>query len=127
MVMTLILATLLAVVIDVAVVAWHQRQLIAVTDASALSGAQGLDERVLYTQGASEVIPLDRTRVRQMTSDYLVAANAAERFQQFRFEVISDEQAVLVRTWAVLTPPLRGSLTGPVTVRATALATTPIR
>jgi uncharacterized membrane protein len=36
---TLILATLLAVTIDVAAVAWHQRQLAAFTDAAALGGA----------------------------------------------------------------------------------------
>ena len=38
-VLTLILATLLAVTIDIAAVAWHQRQLTALTDAAALAGA----------------------------------------------------------------------------------------
>jgi hypothetical protein len=77
---TLILATLLAVTIDVAAVAWHQRQLAALTDAAALAGAQGLDEAILYSRGATEVIPLDPSRVSELAHNYLAAANAPARF-----------------------------------------------
>lgn len=127
MVSTLILASLLAVVIDVTTVSWHQRQLSGVTDAAALAGAQGLDQQVLYTRGAGEVIPLDPGLVQILTNEYLLAVRAHHRFANFAAHVTSDSRTVLVQTSASLTPPLRGSITGPVTLGATALATTPIR
>jgi Flp pilus assembly protein TadG len=127
MIMTLILATLLAVIIDIATVAWHQRQLSAITDATALAGAQGLDKQVLYTRGAGDVIPLDSDLVRTLGYQYLLAARAPQRFAEFSADITSDNQSVLVRTSAKLTPPLRGSLTGPIRLHASALATTPIR
>lgn len=126
-VVILILVTLLAVAIDLATVAWHQRQLAAVTDAAALAGAQALDEEALYTRGAGEVIPLEPALVQAMAYEYLGLSRAPERFNDFAAEISSDRQTVLVQTSASITPPLRGGFIGPVTLRATALATNPIR
>jgi uncharacterized membrane protein len=123
---TLILATLLAVTIEVAAVAWHQRQLAALTDAAALAGAQGLDEATLYSRGATEVIPLDPSRVSELAHNYLAAANALARFANFNFSAITSHDTVLVSTTATFLPPLRGAFTGPVTLSSSALATTPI-
>jgi hypothetical protein len=123
---TLILATLLAVTIDVAAVAWHQRQLAALTDAAALAGAQGLDEATLYSRGATEVIPLDPARVSELAHNYLAAANASARFANFNFSATTSHDTVLVSTTATFLPPLRGAFTGPVTLSSSALATTPI-
>jgi hypothetical protein len=123
---TLILATLLAVTIDVAAVAWHQRQLAALTDGAALAGAQGLDEATLYLRGATEVIPLDPARVHELAHTYLAAANASTRFANFNFYATTSNDTVLVSTTATFLPPLRGVFTGPVTLFSSALATTPI-
>jgi uncharacterized membrane protein len=123
---TLILATLLAVTIDVAAVAWYQRQLAALTDAAALASAQGLDEATLYSRGATEVIPLDPARVSELAHNYLAAANAPARFANFNFSATTSHDTVLVSTTATFLPPLRGAFTGPVTLSSSALATTPI-
>jgi len=125
-VLTLILATLLAVTIDIAAVAWHQRQLTALTDAAALAGAQGLDERALYLHGATEVIPLDPAQVLALTNNYLIAADASSRFDNFSFRLAAENNSVAISTTATFLPPLRGAFTGPVTLLASALATTPI-
>jgi len=91
-----------------------------------LAGAQGLDERTLYLQGATDVIPLDPAQVSALTDNYLIAANASSRFENFSFRVAAENNSVVISTTATFLPPLRGAFTGPVTLLASAFATTPI-
>ncbi len=64
-------ALLIAVVIDASTLFLARMQLMSAADGAALSGAQAVDERALYTQPSSGFLPLDPLRVRQAVAQYL--------------------------------------------------------
>jgi uncharacterized membrane protein len=64
-------ALLIAVVVDASTLFLARMQLMSAADGAALSGAQAVDERALYTQPSSGFLPLDPVRVRQAVTQYL--------------------------------------------------------
>jgi uncharacterized membrane protein len=73
-----ILAGLIAVGTDLAVLFTHRRSLAAEADSAALAAAQAADLRKLYTKGELTELPLDCQRAREIV-DARVGSNASGR------------------------------------------------
>ena len=58
-------AALVVVVVDTSALFLARRSLVGAADATALSGAQSIDERAIYAGLGGESLPLDPGRVRQ--------------------------------------------------------------
>jgi len=64
-------ALLVAVVVDASTLFLARMQLMSAADGAAISAAQAVDQRVLYTQPASGALPLDPTLVDEAVTRYL--------------------------------------------------------
>jgi uncharacterized membrane protein len=71
-----ILVALVAVVVDASQVMLLRRSLSSLADGAALAGAQAASERVVYTQGPGDVVPLDPIAARTAVVDYLAGSGA---------------------------------------------------
>jgi uncharacterized membrane protein len=121
-------AALVVVVVDTSAVFLTRRSLVGAADAAALSGAQSIDERAIYTGQGAQSLPLDPGRVRQAVSEHVTATALSSRFADFRLVAVeSDGRTVEVRLAARtrLPFPVPGAASRYVDVGATARARSP--
>ena len=103
----------LAVVIDVSALFIQRRDLMAIADAAALSGAQAIDLDEYYAHGASRATALDPAIVTRVVRAHVSAVTATEGLRGIRLvEVHSDGESVSVHLSAPVTVPFLSSLIG---------------
>ena len=119
-------ALLVAVVVDTSTLFLARMQLMSAADGAAISAAQAVDQRVLYTQPASGALPLDPTLVDEAVTRYLAVDGDRD------VEVVSvttDGTTVRVAFRRQVQLPFVNLITfgtrGPVTVDADAAAESP--
>lgn len=104
---TLLLAVLVAVVVD-ASAAYLQRQgLNSVADAAALAATDGLQGDRVYTEGLGELAEIDEVAAHRYVGDYLRSSGALGRYPGLTWAVSVSTDTVLVRVGAPLDLPLR--------------------
>jgi len=92
------------VAVDVGAAFLQRQQLLALADAAALAGAQGIDLDEYYENGASAATALDPAAVPTLVRRHLTAARAAQTVPGLRVErIASDRDDVRV----LLSAPLR--------------------
>ncbi len=104
--LAVVVALLVAVVVD-ASAAYLQRQgLDAVADAAALAATDGIEGDQVYRQGLGARVQIDPASARQFVADYLRANGARRRFPGLDYSVAAQGQTVVVRVAAPLRLPL---------------------
>lgn len=102
----LVLATLVAVVVD-ASAAYLQRQgLDALSDAAALAATEGLQGEQVYTHGLGEEIAVDPAAAERYVAGYLHDSGALGERPGLRYQVETRGTTVLVRLSAPTALPL---------------------
>lgn len=105
--LAVVVALLVAVVVD-ASAAYLQRQgLDAVADAAALAATDGIEGDQVYLHGLGERARIDPASARQYVADYLRSSGVRERFPGLSWSVEASGQTVVVRVAAPLRLPLR--------------------
>ena len=108
-----VLAVLVAVVVDSARLYLARRALDAVTDGAALAGAQAADLDAVYAGRAEVDVPLDPAAARRSVDAYLRAAAAGDLPSGFTVDAADvNAAAVTVRTHATVRLPFVGGFTG---------------
>jgi hypothetical protein len=101
-----VVALLVAVVVD-ASAAYLQRQgLDAVADAAALAATDGIEGEQVYLQGLGSRAEIDPASARRYVVDYLRASGVRDRFPGLRCSVDTRGRTVVVRVAAPLRLPL---------------------
>jgi len=104
--LAVLVALLVAVVVD-ASAAYLQRQgLDAVADAAALAATDGIEGDQVYVQGLGARAQIDSASARAYVADYLRSSGARERFPGLDYAVDARGQTVVVRVAAPLRLPL---------------------
>lgn len=105
----------LVVGVDASAAFLQRRSLVALADASAIAGAQGIDLDAYYREGASASTGLDAPSVAQRVTSFLAASQGASSggpaVPGLRLEQVSmDDRTVVVRISAPLRLPFLSAL-----------------
>jgi hypothetical protein len=109
----LILATLVAVVVDASSAYLRRQGLGALADASALSATDGLQGDQVYTHGLGELAEIDPVAAQRYVEDYLARSGARRKYPGLRVQVTTRDNVVIVRVRAPLRLPLHVPGVGP--------------
>ena len=125
-----ILAGLIAVGTDLAVLFTHQRSLATEADAAALAGAQAANLRQLYTSGNITELPLDCRRAREIVESRVGSAASDKRVARAAvagFSCRSNTVSVSLRSSVELPFASHFGISPTVEVGANAAARSPFR
>lgn len=103
----LVVAVLVAVVVDASAAYLRRQGLNSVADAAALAATDGLQGERVYTHGLGELAEIDAHAARRHVEEYLHASGAVAHYPGLTWTVTTDADAVLVRVRAPLDLPLR--------------------
>lgn len=103
----LILATLVAVVVDASAAFLRRQSLDSLADAAALAATDGLQGEQVYTHGLGEKAAIDAATARRYAAAYLAGSGARARYPGLSARVSTRGDVVVVRLSAPLRLPLR--------------------
>ena len=103
----LVVAVLVAVVVDASAAYLRRQGLDSVADAAALAATDGLQGDAVYTRGLGQRAEIDAAAARRYVHDYLVSSGALARYPGLDWEVTGTVDTVVVRVGAPLRLPLR--------------------
>ena len=92
----LVVATLVAVVVDASAAYLQRQRLSNLADGAALAAADAVDLDALYADGVGDSLPLSTTAAHQQVADYLAVAAADVQGLQWRVTATDDEVEVQV-------------------------------
>jgi Flp pilus assembly protein TadG len=119
----LVVAVLVAVVVDASAAYLRRQGLNSVADAAALAATDGLQGDRVYTHGLEDRAEIDADAARHYVDDYLRSSGALGRYPGLSWAVSTSATTVVVRVVAPLELPLRVPGVGPrATVTGTAAA-----
>ncbi|HET6153049.1 MAG TPA: pilus assembly protein TadG-related protein [Marmoricola sp.] len=102
-----VIALLVAVVVDASAAYLRREELDAVADAAALAATDGLQGDAAYTQGLSGTLTIDPDAARAYVEDYLRSSGALDRLGVMTWTVAIVNGAVVVQVRAPMDLPLR--------------------
>jgi hypothetical protein len=102
----LVVAVLVAVVVDASAAYLRRQGLNSLADAAALAATDGLQGDSVYTHGLSDRAEIDPAAARRYVEDYLRTSDALGRYPGITWSVSTSDTAVLVRVAAPLDLPL---------------------
>ena len=102
----LVIAVLVAVVVDASAAYLRRQGLNSVADAAALAATDGLQGDSVYTHGLGDRAEIDPDAARRYVEDYLRRSDALARDPGITWSVSTSDTAVLVRVAAPLDLPL---------------------
>lgn len=102
----LVIAVLVAVVVDASAAYLRRQGLNSVADAAALAATDGLQGDSVYTHGLGDRAEIDPEAARRYVEDYLRTSDALARYPGITWSVSTSDTAVLVRVAAPLDLPL---------------------
>lgn len=103
----LVVAVLVAVVVDASAAYLRRQGLNSLADAAALAATDGLQGEAVYTGGLGDRAQIDPAAARRYVEDYLRSSGAPGRFPGLAWTVSTTATAVTVRVTAPLDLPLR--------------------
>ncbi|GAB3992755.1 pilus assembly protein TadG-related protein [Nocardioides marmoraquaticus] len=103
----LVVAVLVAVVVDASAAYLRRQSLNATADAAALAATDGLQGEQVYTQGLGRTAEIDPRAARSYVAAYLAGSGAARRYPGLDWDVRTTDDTVVVRLSAPLRLPLR--------------------
>lgn len=103
----LVVAVLVAVVVDASAAYLRRQSLNATADAAALAATDGLQGEQVYTEGLGRTAEIDPQAARAYVAAYLAGSGAAQRYPGLDWEVRTLDDTVVVRLSAPLRLPLR--------------------
>jgi hypothetical protein len=120
----LVVAVLVAVVVDASAAYLRRQGLDSLADAAALAATDGLQGDSVYTHGLGDRAEIDPEAARRYVEDYLRTSDALGRYPGITWSVSTSETAVLVRVVAPFDLPLHvPGVAEQATVAGTAAAT----
>lgn len=103
----LLVAVLVAVVVDASAAYLRRQGLDALADAAALAATDGLQGEAVYTRGLGERAEIDPATARRYVADYLGATGVLRRYRGLQWEVTTTDTTVVVHLSTPLDLPLR--------------------
>lgn len=103
----LLVAVLVAVVVDASAAYLRRQGLNSVADAAALAATDGLQGDRVYTRGLDDLAEIDAAAAGRYVEDYLRASGALDRHPGLSWTVTTSATTVVVRVSAPLDLPLR--------------------
>src|SRR3954468_23328643 len=97
----LLVAVLVAVVVDASAAYLRRQGLDSLADAAALAATDGLQGDAVYTRGLADRAEIDAAAARRYVEDYLVSSGALDRYPGLDWDVTSTADTVVVH---VVTP-----------------------
>jgi Flp pilus assembly protein TadG len=102
----LVVALLVAVVVDASAAYLRRQGLDSVADAAALAATDGLQGDAVYTRGLGDRAEIDPATARQYVEEYLRTSGAVGRYPGLSWTVTTSATTVAVRVAAPLDLPL---------------------
>jgi hypothetical protein len=102
----LVVAVLVAVVVDASAAYLRRQGLNSVADAAALAATDGLQGDVVYTRGLGDRAEIDPVAARRYVEEYLRSSGALGRYPGLSWTVTTSATTVAVRVAAPLALPL---------------------
>jgi len=102
----LIVAVLVAVVVDASAAYLRRQGLDSLADAAALAATDGLQGDSVYTRGLDARVEIDPQAARRYVEDYLRATGALDRYRGLTWDVTATRTTVVVRVATPLDLPL---------------------
>ncbi len=102
-----LVALLVAVVVDASAAYLRRQGLNSAADAAALAATDGIQGEQVYTHGLGERARIDPAAARRFVADYVATSGLRRRFPGLRYAVRTTENTVVVRVAAPLDLPLR--------------------
>ena len=112
----LILATLVAVVVDASAAYLRREGMNSLADAAALSATGGLQGDQVYEHGLGKRARIDPRAAERYVQDYLARSGARTKYPGLRVRVMTRDNVVVVRLAAPLDLPLNVPGVGPSSV-----------
>ncbi|MCX6396172.1 MAG: pilus assembly protein TadG-related protein [Propionibacteriales bacterium] len=105
--LALVVALLVAVVVDASAAYLRREGLNALADAAALAATDGLQGERAYLTGLGDGLVVDPGSARRYVAEFLITSGAVQRYPDLGWTVEVRGQRVLVRLRASLDLPLR--------------------
>ncbi|GGF57108.1 hypothetical protein GCM10011519_33830 [Marmoricola endophyticus] len=121
----LVLAVLVAVVVDASAAYLRRQSLDHLADSAALAATDGIQGREVYTGGLGAVAEIDEATARRYAAAFVAASGAERRYPGLRMSVTARDDVVVVRLAAPMDLPL--SVPGVSTPRVTGSASSEVR
>lgn len=102
-----LVAVLVAVVVDASAAYLRRQGLNSAADAAALAAADGIQGERVYTQGLGERAQIDPVTARHFVAEYFASSGLHRRFPGLHYSVRTTQDTVVVRVAAPLDLPLR--------------------
>lgn len=103
---TLVIAMMVAVVVDATAAYLRRQSLLALADGAALAAVDGIAGEQVYLSGLEERAVLDPEAARALAASYFSAVDAGARYPGLAHAVEIDAERVVVRVVAPLELPL---------------------
>jgi Flp pilus assembly protein TadG len=103
----LLVAVLVAVVVDASAAYLRRQSLDSLADAAALAATDGLQGDQVYTHGLDDRASIDAAAARRYVEDYLRSSGALGHFPGLSWTVTTSATTVVVRVVAPIDLPLR--------------------
>lgn len=101
-----LVAVLIAVVVDASAAYLRRQGLNSAADAAALAATDGIQGEEVYTHGLGERAQIDPTAARRFVAEYFASSGLRRRFPGLRYSVRTTVDTVVVRVAAPLDLPL---------------------
>lgn len=101
-----VLALLVAVVVDASAAYLEREGLSSLADGAALAATDGVQGEIAYVHGLDDQVAVDPSAARRYVAAYLRATDAAARFEDLRWSVTVEARTVAVTVRARLRLPL---------------------
>jgi len=105
--LAVVVAMLVAVVVDVSAAFLRREGMNAAADAAALAATDGLQGEAAYLHGLGEQVAIDEAAAQRYVAAHLRATGAVARFPGLRWSVTVEGETVVVRLRAPMDLPLR--------------------
>lgn len=102
-----VVALLVAVVVDASAAYLRRQGLNSAADAAALAATDGIQGEEVYTHGLGERAEIDPAAARRYVADYFASSGIRRRFPGLDYAVETTSNTVVVRVVAPMDLPLR--------------------
>ena len=104
---TIVVALLVAVVVDASAAYLRRQGLNSAADAAALAATDGIQGEQVYTHGLGERAEIDPAAARRYVADYFATSGVRRRFPGLTYAVETRADTVIVRVRTSLDLPFR--------------------
>ncbi len=103
---TVVVALLVAVVVDASAAYLRRQGLDSAADAAALAATDGLQGEQVYTRGLGQRAAIDPVAARRFVAEYVASSGSRQHYPRLDYSVSTTENTVLVRIVTLMDLPL---------------------